>query len=102
MRHSKCSNGVPCVLSYAECTSEISCTDKCSYSNEIIIYNIYNIYSTYLMFYITECPHGQYGKACETVCGQCIDLSECHHVLGTCLNGCKPGYKGNHCSQSTL
>nr|XP_022304632.1 multiple epidermal growth factor-like domains protein 10 isoform X4 [Crassostrea virginica] len=47
-----------------------------------------------------ECRHGQYGEACENVCGQCIDQSECHHVNGTCLNGCRPGYKGNHCSQT--
>ena len=53
-------------------------------------------------FCITECPHGQYGEACENVCGQCIDPSECHHVHGTCLNGCRPGFTGNHCSQSML
>nr|XP_022304629.1 multiple epidermal growth factor-like domains protein 10 isoform X1 [Crassostrea virginica] len=49
---------------------------------------------------LAECRHGQYGEACENVCGQCIDQSECHHVNGTCLNGCRPGYKGNHCSQT--
>ena len=55
-----------------------------------------------MYFCITECPHGQYGEACEKLCGQCIDPSECHNVHGTCSYGCKPGYKGNHCSQSTL
>lgn len=51
---------------------------------------------------MTECPLGQYGEACEKLCEQCSDPSECHHLHGTCSNGCKPGYKGNRCSQSTL
>nr|XP_022308883.1 multiple epidermal growth factor-like domains protein 10 [Crassostrea virginica] len=44
-----------------------------------------------------ECPNGYYGDECKQACGHCKDLSQCHHVNGTCLNGCKAGYKEQNC-----
>lgn len=30
-------------------------------------------------------------------CGYCLDTDDCHHVNGTCVMGCEPGYKGDLC-----
>ncbi|XP_061196245.1 multiple epidermal growth factor-like domains protein 10 isoform X2 [Saccostrea echinata] len=43
------------------------------------------------------CELGTYGDICDSRCStHCVD-SICHHVNGTCMRGCKPGWKGDKC-----
>lgn len=46
-----------------------------------------------------ECNDGMFGDLRQSQCGHCLDLSKCHHVNGTCLDGCKPGYISKFCNQ---
>ena len=47
-----------------------------------------------------ECAIGYYGNGCSEECGHCIDQNGCHHLNGTCSNGCKEGYMGDLCKTS--
>lgn len=49
-----------------------------------------------------ECPDGLYGEMCQNKCGHYSNQSKCHHINGTCMNGCLPGYKSEFCNQCTL
>lgn len=42
---------------------------------------------------------GKYGAGCQSVCGHCDNLTQCHHVDGTCLSGCLPGYRLEQCKE---
>lgn len=46
-----------------------------------------------------ECSYGYYGERCSNKCGQCLNSTACHHVTGTCVNGCEPGYKAPNCTE---
>ena len=46
------------------------------------------------------CQEGQYGQRCSFRCGNCLDEEPCHHINGTCVSGCSPGWKGEMCDQS--
>ena len=48
-------------------------------------------------FFFKECAKGYYGNGCSEVCGHCVDQNGCHHINGSCLNGCKEGYMGDLC-----
>ena len=48
------------------------------------------------------CAEGFYGNACSHVCGHCVDHEGCHHINGSCLRGCTPGYIGYKCDRRTL
>lgn len=50
---------------------------------------------------VLECTNGKYGEHCQNDCGHCRYVSQCNHVNGTCVNGCKSGYKQPTCTQST-
>ncbi|XP_062612923.1 receptor-type tyrosine-protein phosphatase epsilon-like isoform X2 [Saccostrea cucullata] len=39
-----------------------------------------------------------YGINCSKKCGNCLDELQCHHINGTCLNGCSSGYKDELCT----
>lgn len=43
------------------------------------------------------CPLGLYGVACNNKCGNCRDVSQCHHITGACVSGCDAGYTGDLC-----
>lgn len=45
------------------------------------------------MFISLECPAGLYGEHCSNNCGNCLNNTNCHHVNGTCSEGCEPGYQ---------
>lgn len=45
------------------------------------------------------CDQGTYGKDCNSTCGYCVEQKDCHHINGTCLKGCKPGYFGELCKE---
>ena len=50
----------------------------------------------------TECDGHKFGQGYAEECGQCVNDEQCHHINGTCLNGCKLGYKGQQCKQGDL
>lgn len=45
----------------------------------------------------TVCQNGKFGSNCLQSCGKCKGGSRCHHVNGSCFNGCSPGYNGTLC-----
>ncbi|XP_065925681.1 platelet endothelial aggregation receptor 1 isoform X1 [Magallana gigas] len=45
-----------------------------------------------------ECLDQNYGLECQQICGNCKNKEPCHHVNGSCLNGCASGYVGNTCN----
>lgn len=47
--------------------------------------------------YITECPLGTFGNNCRRECGYCLEKYHCHHINGSCFNGCLQGYRGEQC-----
>lgn len=40
-----------------------------------------------------------YGPVCSQICGACINSTQCHHINGSCLQGCDPGYRGQKCDE---
>ena len=38
-----------------------------------------------------------FGENCSESCGNCLDGEQCHHVNGTCDNGCAAGWQGEMC-----
>ena len=50
----------------------------------------------------TECDGDTFGQDCREECGECVNDEHCHHINGTCLNGCKRGYNGLQCNQGNI
>lgn len=46
---------------------------------------------------VTVCDGNKYGLDCQESCGNCSGNVQCHHVNGTCLNGCDLGVYGVKC-----
>jgi hypothetical protein len=44
-----------------------------------------------------ECDGKKYGAGCQDNCGDCLDYKQCHHINGSCLDGCDIGYVGDFC-----
>ncbi|XP_021350746.1 multiple epidermal growth factor-like domains protein 11, partial [Mizuhopecten yessoensis] len=44
-----------------------------------------------------RCPKSSYGQDCKLTCGQCFNMTGCHHENGECEEGCLDGYYGNSC-----
>ena len=44
--------------------------------------------------FFTLCIAQMYGAICSQSCGNCSNGETCHHVNGTCLNGCNEGFTG--------
>lgn len=51
--------------------------------------------------FFTACWEGFFGLYCSKDCGHCLRNKHCSHETGDCFEGCKPGYKGNNCKEST-
>eukprot|EP00105_Crassostrea_gigas_P039175 XP_019923323.1 PREDICTED: uncharacterized protein LOC109618913 [Crassostrea gigas] len=51
---------------------------------------------------VYECDNRKYGDGCQKSCGQCVNKTQCDHVIGTCPQGCEAGYKGQMCDQGQL
>lgn len=49
-----------------------------------------------------DCSKNMYGKNCSIPCGHCFNSEQCHHINGTCMNGCDSGYKGFNCTEGDL
>lgn len=52
------------------------------------------------IIYITDCDENKYGENCSKSCGNCSGSEQCHHINGTCINGCESGYQGPKCIDS--
>nr|XP_022299957.1 receptor-type tyrosine-protein phosphatase T-like isoform X2 [Crassostrea virginica] len=48
-----------------------------------------------------QCDGGMYGQACSKTCGSCINNTQCHHINGSCLQGCGPGHLGDKCTPAS-
>ena len=48
---------------------------------------------------LTECNMNMYGANCSLSCGNCRGKGQCHHVNGSCLEGCDSGFQGDTCLQ---
>ena len=59
----------------------------------------YNIFCW--LFYYIECDSGTFGRECRNICGKCKGNNQCHHINGTCMEGCHPGFIGLQCDQGT-
>ena len=40
-----------------------------------------------------------FGENCTEHCGNCLNSEQCHHINGTCMNGCDRGYEGLYCTE---
>lgn len=45
----------------------------------------------------TACNGGMYGTNCSVTCGNCFESQQCHHINGTCMDGCDDRYQGLKC-----
>nr|XP_034321234.1 multiple epidermal growth factor-like domains protein 10 isoform X2 [Crassostrea gigas] len=46
----------------------------------------------------TICDNHFYGEwKCSVPCGKCLKNEQCHHLNGTCFNGCMSGFMGSKC-----
>ena len=56
--------------------------------------------SRYFVVFYLVCDNGTYGTECAGNCSdKCIDV--CNKETGQCSK-CKPGWKGNNCTESKL
>ena len=70
--------------------------------NETYICITVSISITFYQLFCKVCDNGMYGEDCSKTCGSCINNIQCHHVNGSCLQGCGPGYKGDRCVEGEL
>lgn len=40
-----------------------------------------------------------FGTNCSEKCGNCLNLDQCHHINGSCLDVCAPGFQGVTCTE---
>lgn len=50
----------------------------------------------------TECGNRNFGPDCKESCGKCLRGEPCHHINGTCMDGCDSGYFGILCTKGNL
>ena len=49
--------------------------------------------------FVLECNYGMFGTNCSEKCGNCLNLDQCHHINGSCLDDCAPGFQGVTCTE---
>lgn len=54
-------------------------------------YIFFKLDMAYIFF--SACDGGMHGEKCSIPCGNCLASEQCHHINGTCINGCVSGYK---------
>ena len=59
-----------------------------------------NLYSYICV--LLACGPDSYGQDCNNACGGCKGYNNCHHVNGTCADGCMAGFKGALCLDGKL
>lgn len=52
--------------------------------------------------FFIECIAGFHGENCSFTCGKCLNSTACHHITGSCDQGCDPGFEGLTCKKGTL
>jgi hypothetical protein len=52
--------------------------------------------------YTPECSDNHYGPDCSQTCGKCREDKQCHHINGSCSDGCDTGYKGDKCDEGVV
>ena len=77
------------------CKGGLKGSSKFAYRN--MLYLSFSIFSKY--YFPTECDGGMFGKYCNESCGKCLNDGQCHHINGSCLNGCASGYRGINCTE---
>lgn len=50
--------------------------------------------------FFKDCDNGYFGPECSIKCGHCLEAEHCHHINGSCLNGCLHGYRGDLCNET--
>lgn len=53
----------------------------------------------FLFYFSLACSNRTYGENCSKTCGKCRHSEQCHHINGTCSNGCDSGYQGDKCDK---
>lgn len=53
------------------------------------------------MIFISVCDELFYGENCSVPCGNCLKNEQCHHLNGTCFNGCMSGFMGSECIEGS-
>lgn len=93
-------------LHCVECQIKYICIQFIQDLKSILFSDIYLYYSLgmFKIYHdifavVTECTGLMYGQNCNISCGHCIKSDECHHINGTCMNGCNIGYQGLHCTE---
>lgn len=67
--------------------------------DRIYLYEFFLIYIKHTHFVSVECPAGYFGENCTSKCGHCLnELATCDYISGSCIGGCKPGYKEPICN----
>ena len=59
---------------------------------QLLLKHVFQIY-----FYIYACENLTYGLDCREICGNCLNLKQCNHINGSCMEGCDPGFQGEKC-----
>lgn len=59
----------------------------------------FTLYWYPLVSFITECNTGQYGYNCNQTCGNCLNMTDCSSINGSCVTGCAAGYYGDLCKK---
>ncbi|XP_062610203.1 multiple epidermal growth factor-like domains protein 10 [Saccostrea cucullata] len=74
---------------------DLICDKNCYCKDDFILTKVSN--ESNISF--IECDGGSFGLNCTQSCGNCFRKEQCHHVNGTCFNGCNKGYQGDTCTQ---
>lgn len=64
-----------------------------------ILNNWLNLRCYFEINYNLACKNGTFGYKCSLRCGNCRGKEHCHHINGTCMNGCDNGYQGLQCNE---
>ena len=81
---------------------KITCDTGCTMWKTFICFQyvvfLLFFYCLYIVFFLVGCSNMTFGQDCNNTCGHCLNNDVCHHVNGTCLRGCNPGYHGDLCA----
>lgn len=66
----------------------------------VMICDFPNTFFFSFAYFTIECENGTYENGCQTECINCLNVTQCQLLNGTCSYGCKPGYQGPECDRS--
>lgn len=64
--------------------------------------HFYKTIEFYNIYWLSDCTNHMYGENCSISCGHCLAREQCHHINGTCMNGCDSGYQGSSCTEGNV